>query len=91
MNSFSVLVVEDDVELRSTLATVLENNRFVVRSAVDGVNALEIIHSKRPDLVLLDVNMPRLNGLERLKQIKEYDPSIIVIIMTAYSTIADAV
>ena len=91
MKKYKVLVVEDDGELRLTIAEALAHNQFEVRQAVDGVEALERIQQDRPDLVMLDVNMPRMNGLDCLRRIKELDPSIIVIIMTAYSKIEDAV
>jgi len=91
MKPSKVLVVEDDLELRQTVVEALARQDYVISTANDGVEALESIAKERPDLVLLDVNMPRLNGMECLKRIKESDPSIIVIIMTAYSTIEDAV
>ncbi len=91
MTTYQVLVVEDDAELRSTIREALALSHFVVREACDGVEALDLIQKQRPDLVLLDVNMPRLDGMECLHRIKEYDPSIVAIIMTAYSTIEDAV
>lgn len=91
MRKYKVLVVEDDIELRRTIVEVLERNQFIVQIAGDGVAALESCQKERPDLVLVDVNMPRMSGMEALKKIKELDPSIIVIVMTAYSTIEDAV
>ncbi len=91
MKQNRVLVVEDDVELRRTVVEALERNEFSVSFVGDGVAALESIQAQRPDLVLLDVNMPRMGGMECLKKIKELDPSIVVIVMTAYSTIEDAV
>ncbi len=86
-----VLVVEDDLELRQTIAEALTRTGFVVEQAEDGIAALESIQKVRPDLVMLDVNMPRLGGMECLSKIKELDPSIIVVVMTAYSTIENAV
>lgn len=88
---YKVLVVEDDEELRTTVSEALARSAFEIRQAKDGVEALEMVKEDRPDLVLLDVNMPRMNGLECLSKIKEWDPSIIAIVMTAYSTIEDAV
>ena len=87
MSQYKIMVVEDDVELRATLGEALGRGDFEVCEAVDGVDALEKIRTEDINLVLLDVNMPRMNGLDCLKAIKEYDPSIIVIIMTAYSAI----
>lgn len=91
MGKYRVLIVEDDAELRQTLSEVFERNEFEAEQSIDGLDALEKIAAARPDLVMLDVNMPRLNGLDCLARIKELDPSIIVIIMTAYSAIEDAV
>ena len=91
MTHRSVLVVEDDVELRQTIFEALSRNGFDISEAGDGIEALEKIKMKRPDLVMIDVNMPRMGGMECLKKIKEFDPSIIAIVMTAYSTIEDAV
>jgi DNA-binding NtrC family response regulator len=86
-----VLVVEDDLELRQTLAELLTRNDFIVQQANDGMEGIDRVREDRPDLVIMDVSMPRMSGLEALKKIKELDPSIIVIIMTAYSNIEDAV
>lgn len=91
MKTYRVLVVDDDSELRVTIAEALQRSDFEVSQACDGVEALETLRAHRADLVMLDVNMPRMSGLECLKKIKELDPSIIVIVMTAYSTIEDAV
>lgn len=87
-----VLVVDDDAGLRlSVSATLLAAGKFQVTEAFDGVDALEKVKAEYFNMVLLDVDMPRMNGLTALQQIKEHDPSIIVIIMTAYATIDDAV
>jgi len=87
-----VLVVDDDQGLRfSVRETLAQTGSFQVEEAVDGLDALEKIKAIRYDLVLLDVDMPRLNGMEALKLIKEHDPSIVVLIMTAYANINDAV
>ncbi len=87
-----ILVVDDDQGLRfSVRETLAQSGQFELEEAFDGMNALEKIRAGKFDLVILDVDMPRLNGLEALKLIKEHDPSIIVLIMTAYATIDDAV
>ncbi|MCB9025937.1 MAG: sigma-54-dependent Fis family transcriptional regulator [Bdellovibrionaceae bacterium] len=88
----NVLVVDDDAGLRlSVKSALVATEKFAVDEAFDGVNAIEKIKKCNYNMVLLDVDMPRMKGLEALKHIKEYDPSIIVIIMTAYATIDDAV
>lgn len=87
-----VLVVDDDAGLRlSVKSTLASSGHFEIDEAFDGVNALEKVKTNNYNMILLDVDMPRLNGLEALKQIKAYDASIIVIIMTAYANIDDAV
>ena len=92
-----VLVVDDDQALRFSVKTALENSKkYQVEEAFDGVNALEKIKSvdasKRIyDIVILDVDMPRKNGLETLKAIKEHDPGIIVLMLTAHATVDTAV
>lgn len=87
-----VLVVDDDQGLRfSVRETLAATGQFEIEEAFDGVNAVEKAKAGHFDLVLLDVDMPRLNGIEALKQIKEHDPSTTVLIMTAYATIDDAV
>ncbi|XGC80398.1 sigma-54-dependent transcriptional regulator [Bdellovibrio bacteriovorus] len=89
-----VLVVDDDQGLRLSVKSALAvTQRFEVDEAFDGVNAMEKVKGgeKKYDVVILDVDMPRMNGLEALRQIKEFDPGIIVIIMTAHATLNDAI
>lgn len=92
-----VLVVDDDQALRLSIRSALESvKKFSVEEAFDGVNALEKIKAApantRPfDIVILDVDMPRKNGLATLKEIKELDPGIIVLMLTAHATVEVAV
>lgn len=86
-----VLVVDDDTDLRLSVCSALSENDYWVDEAADGEEAVNRVRANHYDLVLLDVNMPRLSGLDALKEIKAHDPSIIVIILTAYSNVRDAV
>ena len=88
-----VLVVDDDQGLRfSVRETLAQAGGFEIDEAFDGLNAVEKVRTgPHYDLVLLDVDMPRLNGLDALTLIKEHDPSTVVIIMTAYASIDAAV
>ncbi|OGR03558.1 MAG: two-component system response regulator [Deltaproteobacteria bacterium RIFOXYA12_FULL_61_11] len=89
---FKILIVDDDRELRISMRTALSHNRnYFLEEAVNGLDALEKIEKMRYDLVLLDVDMPKLNGLETLKRIIGLDSSIIVIMITAYTNLKDAV
>lgn len=89
---FKILVVDDDSGLRLSVKSTLQaTKRFEVDEAYDGLDALEKVKCQNYNAVLLDVDMPRMSGVEALRAIKEHDPSIIVLIMTAYATIDDAV
>ncbi len=89
---FRILVVDDDSGLRMAVkSALLATERFEVDEAFDGVNALEKVRERPYNMVILDVDMPRMNGLQALKEIKEHDPSIQVVILTAYGTIDMAV
>lgn len=91
---FKILVVDDDAGLRLSIKSAfLGLTKFEVSEAFDGINAMEKIKTPgaKYDVVILDVDMPRLNGLGTLKQIKEFDPGIIVLMLTAHATLTDAV
>src|SRR5580704_17410296 len=88
---FKVLVVDDDADLRMTVSTALSESHYVMEQAKDGEEAVNRVRAGNFSLVLLDVNMPRMSGLEALKEIKAHDPSIIAIILTAFSNVRDAV
>jgi DNA-binding NtrC family response regulator len=88
----NVLVVDDDSGLRlSVRSTLQSDSRFAVEEAFDGINGIEKFKAGKFDVVLLDVDMPRLNGVDALVQIKEQNPGTIVIMMTAYATLEQAV
>ena len=78
----AVLVVEDDPELREIYAAYLEDEGFTVARAADGLEALLQIKRVRPASVVLDLLMPRLGGLDALRRIKAFDPSIRVVVVT---------
>lgn len=89
---FKVLVVDDDSSLRLSVKSALSETGYLdIDEAFDGVDAVEKVKNNEYGMVLLDVDMPRMSGLEALKEIKAHDPSVIVIIMTAFATIDDAV
>ena len=88
---FRVLVVDDDANLRLSVASALSEAHYQVDQASDGEEGVNRVRAGKYDLVLLDVNMPRMTGIEALKEIKAHDPSIIVLILTAFSNIRDAV
>ena len=78
----NLLIVDDELGARQSLEVILEDD-YTVFSAVNGLEALEILQHGAIDLVLLDVNMPDMDGLEVLRRIKERDEEIDVIMVSA--------
>jgi two-component system response regulator HydG len=89
--SGNILVVDDDQAHRSMLRAVLGGWGFSVEEADDGARAIERVHEQSYDLVLMDVRMVEVSGLEALPEIKKFNPAIPIIIMTAYSSVETAV
>ena len=89
--SAAILIVDDDRSHLSMLDTVLRGWGYATRTAEDGQTGLEAIQEQPFDLVLLDVRMAGMGGIETLQRIKEYNPAVPVLIMTAYSSVDNAV
>ena len=87
----TILVVDDDHAHRTMLNTLINGWGYAVAEADDGFTAIEKVKESSYDLVLMDVRMVRVSGLEALEAIKGYNPAIPVIIMTAYSSVETAV
>ena len=86
-----ILIVDDEPEMRLALETTLKRENFQLACVEDGKQALEKIEDDDFDLVLTDVRMPKLNGLELLRSVKKKSPETKVVMMTAYGTIDNAV
>jgi two-component system response regulator AtoC len=86
-----ILVVDDEEQMRDLLAKILERKGYQVSVCGDGTDALAFLEREPVDLVVTDVRMPGLNGMEALRAIKELNPEIVVIIMTAFGSIDQAV
>jgi two-component system response regulator HydG len=87
----TILVVDDDPGHRTTLETIIRSWGFRVEVADDGSKAVEKVKERPFDLILMDVRMTMMSGIEALKLIKEYNPAIPILIMTAYSSVESAV
>ena len=81
-----MLVVDDEVEICEFLKAFFEERNFEVDTATSAEAALESVEAERPHVVLLDIQMPGMDGLAALKQIKATDPNIKVIMVTALET-----
>ena len=86
-----ILIVDDEPDTILILQDRLEMDGYEVVTATDGCNALELIDRDLPDLVLLDIQMPRLDGIETLIHLHEKYPGILVLMLTAHGTIQRAV
>ncbi len=87
----TLLIVDDDTAHRTMLRTLLRGWGYVVDEADDGTVAVEKVHERPYDAVLMDIRMVRMGGIEALRAIKAYNPAIPVLIMTAYSSVETAV
>ena len=91
MTSYSILIVDDETLTLNNLKKALEKEGYEIHLADTGERALEIIEKLKPNLVLLDLMLPGISGLEVLKKIKEKENETIVIMMTAYEILEKAV
>ena len=93
MSPSRILVVDDEIDISTVLSVALRRAGFDVRTAADGVEAIESIRQDPPDLVILDVMMPRADGLETLRRIREHGPTthLPVIMLSAKTQLADKI
>ena len=86
-----ILIVDDEKNIVSSLKEILADEGYNVSAASDGLDALDMIQSDPPNLLLLDIWLPGMDGIEVLKTVKTYHPDIEVLIMTGQGTIDTAV
>ncbi len=86
-----ILVVDDEPSHRQMLEAVLSTEGYEVNQAEDGQEAITLVEERFYDLILMDVRMSRVGGIEALRKIKEFSPGIPIIIMTAYGSVDTAV
>lgn len=91
MSAFRILVADDERFMAEMLQEILEEEGMLVETALDGKQALQKFHSSSFDLVLLDLRMPKVNGMEVLREIKKTDADIPVVVITAYGSVDSAV
>lgn len=86
-----ILIVEDEKELQSTMAEGLRLDGYAVDTCDDGKTACEMCFVEKYDLIILDLNLPEMDGLEVLQQIREFDSELKVLILSARNTVSDKV
>ena len=84
-SNYSVLYAEDDENVRKNYVLYLENFFDKIYEADNGLDALNIYKDKKPDILLLDITMPHLNGLEVIRKIRELDETTPIIVLSAHS------
>jgi DNA-binding response OmpR family regulator len=91
MESWRVLLVDDEEDFASTLAERLRLRGFEVETAYDGEQALQAVENSPPDLMVLDVMMPGMRGMEVLQRIKVSHPRTVVILLTGHGSTRDGI
>ena len=87
----TILVVDDEKAMRNSCCHTLAYDGYRTETAKDGDSALQKIKQVKPDLVLVDLDMPGMNGMELLEKIRDIDPNIVSVVITGYVTIESAV
>ena len=87
----NILVVDDEQDIRELVSELLETQGYRVITAADGLDALEKMSSENFDLYVIDMSMPKMDGMTLLKEIKKIQPLAVVIVLTGYSSIEGAV
>ena len=83
-----ILIVDDDEKMRLLLHDVLSDKGYETLEALDGVEATQVIQSEKPDLVILDIMMPRMNGIEVLRQLRQWS-NLPVLVLSARGNLED--
>jgi two-component system nitrogen regulation response regulator NtrX len=91
MTKEKILIVDDEASIRSSLKGILEDEGFLVKTAQSGEESLDLLKNQNVDLVLLDIWLPRMNGLDVLKRIKALEDSPQVVMISGHGTIETAV
>lgn len=90
-SAIKLLVIDDDADIRSLLADLLEESDYKVDMASSGEEALEMVRASTYDLIVTDLRMHGMDGLQVIKEVKNIDPGIDVIVMTGYASVNSAV
>jgi len=91
MDNTKILIVDDELIMRESLAGWLERDGHEVSAAASGEEAMEVLKDSRFDILLVDIKMEGMSGLDVLKQVKESDPDVDVVMITAYGSIPTAI
>jgi DNA-binding NtrC family response regulator len=87
----TIFIVDDNEDLRFTLSDIIKSEGYNVLESGEGTKALKLIKANNPDLVLLDMRLPGMDGMKILEEVKKFDTNIIVIMLTAFGDVKGAV
>jgi len=88
-SSKSILIVEDDKFNAYIIENFLKSTSIRIAIATTGEKAVEMANSSKPDLILMDIKLPGINGIEATRQIKQFLPDVVIIAQTAFATDTD--
>ncbi|MBN1326484.1 MAG: sigma-54-dependent Fis family transcriptional regulator [Candidatus Cloacimonetes bacterium] len=91
MKNFRILIVDDEPDMRESLRDLLSRDGYHIEEASDGEEALDLYRQNSFDIVISDIIMQNMDGIELLKQLKKVDPEAVVILITGYSSIQGAI
>ncbi len=91
MANEKILIVDDEKDMLENCARILERNNYNCITTTDPFDAIRIAAEECPTLVLTDLKMPKKDGMKLLKELKEIDPSVIVMVLTAFASVSSAV
>lgn len=91
MKSHHILIVDDDSDIRETMTTLLTMNEYTVTAVSDGPSAIEEVKKEKYHMVITDLMLPQMNGIDIIKNVKSIDPDIQCLIITGYATVTTAV
>ncbi|SDL48637.1 putative two-component system response regulator [Maridesulfovibrio ferrireducens] len=90
-SELTILVIDDETFVRETISDYLSDSGFNILNAGDGEEGLEVFREKKPDAVLVDLNMPRVDGFEVLKAVREEQPDVPILVVSGAGLIQDAI
>jgi signal transduction histidine kinase len=86
-----IIVIDDDPVMRLSCLKILEKEGYLVETFEDGLQGLERIDQQKPDLLVVDLKMPKIGGMEVIKRVHDIEPDICIVVITGYATIGTAV
>ncbi|MFA4901268.1 MAG: response regulator [Desulfobaccales bacterium] len=91
MEKFKILIVDDEADFLETILKRLQARKIEVTGVDSGYKALEVLESRNPDVIILDVKMPGMDGIETLREIKKKKPLAEVIMLTGHASVESGI